>query len=192
MDAQGGLWLTHDLPEDFSGLVPLKEAFVLIRESGLAVNCDLKEYAAMLPVLKLAEQCGIGPERLIFSGSVDTVLLEENPDLSRRCRVFLNSEELVRDLLRSDPPDRIGQSAFLLANACLVSERIHALKAEALNAPYKYMPDELIARLRARKVALSLWTVNEETSLREFLRKDLLNITTLNPSAALGIRASMA
>ena len=39
----------------------------------------MKEYGALLPVLELAEEYCIGPERLIFSGSVDVALLEKEP-----------------------------------------------------------------------------------------------------------------
>ena len=60
--------------------------------------------------------------------------------------------------------------------------------AAALNAPYKYTPDELIAKMRARNVDLSLWTLNEEAALREFMQKDLLNITTRTVSLALAVR----
>ncbi len=191
MDAQGKLWLTHDLPALFSGLTPVEDAFALIQKSGISVNCDLKEYEALLPTLKLAEKYGIGPDRLIFSGSVDTALLEENPEIARRSQIFLNSEELVKDLSKKELPDRVGQTAFLLANASMAAERLHALGAAALNAPYKYTPDELIAKLRARNVALSLWTLNEEAALKEFMIKDLLNITTRCASMALAIRKAM-
>ncbi len=107
-DQDGKLWLTHDLAEDFSGLAALEDAFARIQKSGIAVNCDLKEYGALIPTLKLAEKYGIGPDRLIFSGSVDTALLDKEPEIARRCRVFLNSEELVRDLTKGDLPDRVG------------------------------------------------------------------------------------
>ena len=189
MDARGRLWLTHDLPEFFDDLTPLEEAFAMIRESGVSVNCDLKEYGALLPVLALADQFGIGPDRLIFSGSVDIILLEQRPDIARRSRIFLNSEELVRDLTKNDPADRDGQTAFLLRQTDAAAKRLRALGAEALNAPYKHMPDALIDSLRARGVLLSLWTVNDEDALREFMKKDLLNITTRNASAALRVRA---
>ena len=187
-DRNGRLWLTHDLPDDYSGLVPLEAAFDVIGKSGVAVNCDLKEYGALLPVLALAEEYGVGPERLIFSGSVDTALLERQPDIARRARIFLNSEELVRDLMKTDIPDRTGQSAFMLAHAESVADRLRALGAEALNVPYKYMPDELILALRERNVALSLWTLNSEAALREFMEKDLLSITTRCVSLALSVR----
>ena len=188
MDARGRLWLTHDLPEIFDDLTPLEAAFALIHESGLAVNCDLKEYGALLPTLTLAEKCGISKERLIFSGSVDTALLQEKPEIAGRARIFLNSEELVRDLSKTGPADRPGQTAFLLENVELAAHRLRALQVEALNAPYKYMPDELFDGLRARKVNLSLWTLNEEAALRRFMAKDLLNITTRSVSMAMAVR----
>ena len=192
MDARGRLWLTHDLTAFFDGLTPLEDAFSLIRDSGIAVNCDLKEYGALLPVLSLADEFGIGPEKLIFSGSVDTALLERQPEIARRSRVFLNSEELARDLLKADPPDRIGQTAFFLSHPETVASRLRALGAEALNAPYKHMPNALIAVLRANGVALSLWTLNNEAALREFMKKDLLNITTRCVSLALSVRDAQA
>ena len=188
LDAQGKLWLTHDLPALFSGFAPMEDAFALIRKKGIAVNCDLKEYGALIPTLELAEKYGIGADRLIFSGSVDTALLEKEPEITRRSKVFLNSEELVRDLTKGDLPDRVGQTAFLLANAALAAERLHALGAAALNAPFKFTPDELIAKMRARNVALSLWTLNEEAALREFMTKDLLNITTRTVFLVLAVR----
>ena len=94
----------------------------------------------------------------------------------------------MRDLTKGELPDRVGQTAFLLANAALAAERLHALSAAALNAPYKYTTDELIVKMRARNVALSLWTLNEEAALREFMTKDLLNITTRTVSLALAVR----
>ena len=191
-DGNGRLWLTHDLPEDYAGLVPLEEAFDVIGKSGIAVNCDLKEYGALLPVLSLADEFGIGPEKLIFSGSVDTALLERQPEIARRSRVFLNSEELARDLLKADPPDRIGQTAFFLSHPETVASRLRALGAEALNAPYKHMPNALIAVLRANGVALSLWTLNNEAALKEFMEKDLLSVTTRCVSLALSIRDARA
>lgn len=190
-DTQGKLWLTHDLPGDYAGLVSLRDAFALIHESGIAVNCDIKEYSALLPTLALAQKMGISREQLIFSGAVDTALLMKNPDIARQSRIFLNSEELVRDMMQGDPPDRVGQTMFLLMNSRQAAKRMRALGAEALNAPYLLVPEELMIVLRARGVALSLWTVNEEAALREYMGTDLLNITTRNASTALAVRAAL-
>ena len=40
-------------------------------------------------------------------------------------------------------------------------------------------------------MALSLWTVNEDDALREYMAKDLLNITTRRPAAALAVRGAL-
>ncbi len=191
MDAQGRLWLTHEVPESCSHLISLREAFELILTRGIAVNCDLKEYDALLPTLELAEKSGLPREKLFVSGSVDTALLEDHPEMVRRCRVFLNSEELVRDLSGKELPGRPDQTAYLLAHTDLAAKRFHALRAEALNAPYQYMPDKLITMLRARKVPLSLWTLDGEQMLREFMGKKLLNVTTRTVSAALAVRNTL-
>ncbi len=187
-DEKGKLWLIHDLPADFSGLVPLEEAFALIRESDVAVNCDLKEERAFLPAIALADQYGIGPEQLVFSGAVDIKALEAHPGLARRSRIFLNSEVLVKDLTKTGDMHGAEQTAYLLTHAREAAERLHALGAEALNASYRHMPDELIAKMRERDVLLSLWTLNDEDTLREFMAKDIFNITTRIPTVALRIR----
>ena len=187
-DASGTLRLSHDEIGDETGLVTLREAFALIRESGIKINCDLKEYGALPKVLALAEECGILRDQLIFSGCVDPKLLEAHPEAAARSLIFLNSEELVRDLTGNGDLRRRDQCAFLLAHTRLAAERFHRLGAEALNAPYGNMTDELIGALRAEGVPLSLWTLNDEAVLREFMIKDLLNITTRLPSAALRIR----
>ena len=190
-DAAGRLWLTHDLPEDFTGLVSLEEAFALIKESGIAVNCDLKAYSLLLPALALAEKSGIGREQLIFSGTVDTGLLEEDPGIARRCRIFLNSEELVKDLLQRDEPNRPAQTAFFLGHPDTAAARLQALGAEALNAPYKHMPPELLEAFAARGTELSLWTVDEPEAMRELMKKDVLNITTRRAAEAVRMREAL-
>ena len=122
-----------------------------------------------------------------FSGSVDTTLLEKYPEITLRSKIFLNSEELVKDLNKGELLDREGQTAFLLENTSLAAERLRSLGATALNAPYEYTSDELIKKMRARNVELSLWTINEEAPLREFMKKDLMNITTRNVYLAMKV-----
>ena len=186
----GSLRLSHDEIRDENGLTTLKEAFALIRESGIAVNCDLKEYGALLPVIDLAEECGLTREQLIFSGCVDPKFLASHPAAAARSRIFLNSEELVSDLAGNRDLRRAEQAAFLLAHARPAAERFRLTGAAALNAPYGIMTDDLIGALRAEGIPLSLWTLNDEDVLREYMKKDLLNITTRIPSAALRIRGA--
>lgn len=184
----GTLWLAHDLPADLSGLVPLKDAFQLIRAGGVAVNCDLKEEDALLPALRLAENRGLCPEKLIFTGSVAPKLLKERPDVVRRSRVFLNSEVLARYVCPGEKLDRAGQTAFFLNDPERTAKSLHALGVEAMNMPYQYAPPRLIAEMRSRGIALSLWTIDDEDALRALMGEGLTNITTRCVTKALKAR----
>ena len=186
-DSEGRLWLIHDRPESFAGLVSLEEAFAPIRESGIAVNCDLKEKGLLLPTIELADKMGIGADQLIFSGVVEPDLLEANPDIARRSRIFLNSEVLVADLTKTEDLSGEQQTEFLINHSHEAAERFHALGAEALNTYYNNMPDELIAKMREENVRLSLWTLNSEEVLMKFMAKDVYNFTTRIPVAAMRI-----
>lgn len=187
-DADGRLWLSHDMQETTDTLVSLESAFERIHTSGIAVNCDLKDREALLPALDLAAHYGIGPEQLIFSGSVDPGLLRQYPEIARRSRIFLNSEVLVRTLFPDAQADRVLQADLLLANASLAAGFLHELGAVAMNLPYPYMTPAFYAAFRALHVELSLWTLNEEDVLRRHLQLELLNITTRKPSLALALR----
>lgn len=190
-DNEGKLWLIHDRPDDFSGLVSLEEAFALIHESGIAVNCDLKEKGILLSTVALADQMGIGPDQLVFSGTVEPEILDAHPCIAKRSRIFLNSEVLVKDLTKTEGLDDLQQISFLLSHTQEAAARFHELGAEALNTYYKNMPDELIAKMRAGNVRLSLWTLNSEEVLREYMVKDVYNFTTRIPSVALKLRDAL-
>ena len=60
LGGDGVLWLTHDLPKPGAALVRLEQAFAALADSNAAINCDLKECAALYPVLSLAEARGMG------------------------------------------------------------------------------------------------------------------------------------
>ena len=91
-DSGGGLILTHNPPEAGKEYVSLERAFALVRDSGIAINCDLKEAGLEHDVLGLAEKMGIAQERVVFSGS-----LTNWRDSELSGRVWLNPEEVIRD-----------------------------------------------------------------------------------------------
>ena len=189
--SDGALVLSHDVSEDCAKLVTLEQAFEAVTGAPVGINCDLKEYAALEAVLALAEKCGIGREKLIFSGSVDVRKLLEDPSIVRRSRVFLNSEELCRYMMDGDPGSREAQAMFFMENMERIAAFMRELGVEALNAPYKYLTDESIAALRGLGVELSLWTVNDPHDMRRLLNRDILNITTRNVRAAVEARADV-
>ncbi len=191
MDATGKLWLSHDVPADYRGLVSLEEAFALVLEGNISVNCDLKAPENLLPALKAAERCGLAPDQLIFSGCVDPKLLESRPEIPGKCRIYLNSEVLAADLAGREIPTEEEQAEFLLKRADQALGRLHALSVRVLNAPYRHMPDELMAKLQQGGIRLSLWTVNREEDLRTFMGKAVYSITTRVPSLALRLREAL-
>lgn len=188
LDGEGKLWLIHDTPVTYEGLVSLDEALTPILESGIGVNCDLKHSEALYPTLALAEGRGLPRAQLFLSGSVPVQMLLDDPEIVRRARVLLNIECLLEYMM----PDfaRNWQSSFDFAAAHLdeLCALIKKLGVEAVNAPYKYFPAALREAMEAQGIAFSLWTINDESRLPEYLSKNLLNITTRIPSAALRLR----
>ena len=184
----GTLVLSHDMCEECANLVTLEQAFEAVAAAPVSINCDLKEYAALEAVLALAEKCGIGREKLIFSGSVDVRRLMEDPSVVRRSRVFLNSEELCRYMMDGNPGSREEQVEFFMENMAQIAAFMRRLGVEALNAPYWYLNDESIAALRGLGVELSLWTVNDPEDMRWLLKRDILNVTTRNVRVAAELR----
>ena len=188
MDEKCGMWLTHDVTADYENAVPLEKALRVIAQAGIAVNCDLKEYRTFLPVLEMAEACGIAKERLIFSGSVDIKALAEQPEIAARARIFLNSEEICRYMAEVYPETREGQTAYIMENLSEAAALMKKLGVEALNAPYKYLTDDEMARLRAADVQLSLWTVNDEADQAWLMKADLVNMTTRSVVSAMSLQ----
>ena len=201
----GTLVLSHDRQENY-GTFPytLEQVFSLFRETGLSFNCDLKEPAALYPVLALADRCGIGEGRLIFSGSVSCDLLAAEPAIARRARIYLNIEEILKHLVLADVPapaatfvqpwrDLTPRFPSLMdAHLEKVADLALSLGAAALNVPFAAMRPEWIAAFRSRGLPLSFWTVNREDDLLRLLAEHPANITTLRPRLAAQLREQLS
>ena len=188
MDERGGLWLTHDALENYSGVVPLGEALRVIAENGVAVNCDIKQEALLYPVLEAAEGAGIPRERLIFSGAVDVDLLRKDPSIVRRARIFLNLSQIYPHIPATPPKDHEEEAAYFDAHIDEIAALVRALGVECVNPTFRIMPHARIENARAHGIPLSLWTVNEEADQRALMTEDLVNMTTRNVSGALRAR----
>ena len=191
MDQHGRMWLTHDEPENFTALVPLETALRTIKESGIDVNCDLKEESLLYPVLEAAEAIGIPREKLVFSGSVNVGLLKKDPDIIKRARIFLNIEQIFPFLSDDMPQSKEEAALFFDAHIDEIAELVRELGVECINPSFRLMPHERIEACHSRGIGLSLWTVNEEADQDRLLREDLVNITTRNPGSAMRLRAEI-
>lgn len=97
----GILILSHDSVGQDTAFITLEEAFGIVRDSEMQINCDLKTYHLEEDVLKTAAAAGIAKERLIFTGSVTDCMhvmqsMRTGEELSG-VRIFINAEELIPD-----------------------------------------------------------------------------------------------
>lgn len=191
MDDQGGLWLTHNPLEDYSGVLSLEEALRVIAPEEIAVNFDLKTEKALYPVLEAAEAAGIARERRVFSGSVDVGILKKDPSVAERARIFLNLEQLYPHLDHAVPESRKDEEAYFDAHVEEIAAVLKELGAECINPTYKIMPTERIALANEHGIGLSLWTVDKAVKQAILLQEQLVNITTRNVSDALKTRRAL-
>ncbi len=199
-----GLALTHNATDDASGLVTLDEAFhVLAKHPSMGVNCDLKESGLAQDVMALASACGVAEGQLAFSGSLAPADLAADPSICSRARVYLNIEQVLCELFRTAAPDTVPLDAepWDVVESHMpvdlgvwldpIIETCLRLRVTALNLPLKPFIQPWLARLGAAGVRSSVWTVNDEKTMRELLSMQWLsNLTTRQVALAMSVRAS--
>jgi glycerophosphoryl diester phosphodiesterase len=206
-NSAGELVLSHDRDESgaYRGRVTLAEAFdLVIRDGGMGINCDVKERETIPAILDLAGRRGLGPGRLILTGSAAPSTLREAPETAKKAGVWLNIEEIAEDYYRSGAPalepyrgvigpgkqgheilEALPSPDFLLdpiVQDCL------SLGVRAVNMPYTEPLLPLIPRLKARGIQVSLWTLNEPEPLKQAFGLGVLNITTRDTRLAVELR----
>ena len=163
--AEGELVLSHDVPEDISACVTLRECFSLVApEENLHMNVDVKTEGLLEPVMALAKEFGL-VGRIIFTGACN-----EDRELAL---------SLGADMWRSMWP---GQE---------IADGIAANKKDGspfLNVAYCMITEENDKDLRENGFGYSAWTVDKEYFIRLFLKMGISNITTRNPVLAMKLR----
>ncbi|MDR3173666.1 MAG: glycerophosphodiester phosphodiesterase [Treponema sp.] len=209
-NSAGDLVLSHDRDESgtYRGRASLAEAFELvIREGRIGINCDVKERETIPAILDLAGRKGLGPDRLILTGSVSPAILKESPEIAKNAGVWLNIEEILEDYYRTgmvpEPyrgligPAQRGYEIlktlpfpdFLLdpiIKDCL------RLEVPAVNMPYADPLLPLIPSLKSRGIQVSLWTLNNRDALARAFDWGVLNVTTRDTPLALAVRECFA
>lgn len=207
MSAVGELRLCHDQPDDrFLSEKPfLRQAFELIADTGMGINCDIKEFRCIEPTLRLAEEYGLGPDSLFLTGSVSPNYLVTDPAVVERAGVFMNLEEILKLFCagsmveegRADRiPDMLDQAWAYLQKPELVDRyaddiivMLERLRVRGLNMPWELVTESFLGKLRARRIPLSLWTVRDESAADRVLAMDVFNMTTTMVSMAMERRA---
>lgn len=204
----GVLRISHDplSLEEYAEKPTLLEVFRRLAGTGLSLNCDVKEQAALYDTLKLAASMGFDRERLILSGCTSPEQLVRDPSLRERARIYVNIEELLKFLYLMEHPPAYGPDF-----AQLMAEPWHFLKKAALpdhwldeivrfaknvpvqgvNLPYRCLTDPFVQRLREAEVPFSVWTVNDPEVVAYCIRSGAENITTLEVRMALAQRQTL-
>ena len=150
----------------------------------------MKEYGLELPVLKLAEACGLPAGQILYSGSVRPVSADE-PCPWRKVEVYWNVEECIPGIyehaVSGDTPSAIPRKdAEQLAEACLKCG-IHTV-----NICEKFLGEEFLSVMEKNGIGISAWTVNEPERIRQLLDLGIRNLTTRNLKEALRLRRERA
>lgn len=175
---EGGLYISHDLS---SAVCPsLEDVFALARESGMGLNCDLKEPGLERRALDLARSYGLA-ERLRFSGEVSPEALA---DPAVRKRTLWNVENAVPSFWerwRAGIPFA-EEDVRQAARVC----REHGV--EVVNVHYGFCTPEYMAVFQELGIGVSAWTVDGEEDVRRLLSAGAYNITSRKPRMALALR----
>lgn len=190
----GTLVFTHDLPADLSfdsaktgdsgcsGLLPVSDVFLALKETAKRINCDLKEPNLEEDVAALAARCGVS-DRILFSGTVSAGRCRES-GLTGRVEILLNIEEYIPglyDRCREDAA-QIPMAAREICGIC----RHYGIGC--VNANYHLATDPFIDILMSEKIGLSVWTVNSPAEAAHFLGRGVYSLTTRNLKEILALR----
>lgn len=204
------LRISHDAldPEGYAQKPTLEEVFRRIKDTDMKINCDVKEEATLWDIFRLADQYGLGKDRLLLSGCTSPEQLARDPRICQRATVLLNIEELLKVFylaeglpgwdeefirLMASPwgiiraiPDPEG---YLHWHLDKIVEFLKLLKVAGLNLPYWCMTDRLAQACRENGIFFSVWTVNDPEKIANCIRLGAGNITTRAVRTALDTRA---
>lgn len=167
MGNDGELYLCHDVPEDVTACVKLREMFELVAPAeNLEMNLDVKTEGLIDPVMALAKEFDLW-KRITFTGACNDDRAKANSYGAEMWRsMWADREETVPEAL----------------------EIIKKDGSPYLNVHFSMITDEYDRDLRAAGKGFSAWTVDTEEGLRRFLEMGISNITTRKPVLALKLR----
>jgi hypothetical protein len=163
----------------------------------------------MSAILELAGSMGLGPERVILTGSTTPSMVEQNPGLAKKAVPWAGIEDTVMELYRAGdvcfkPYQDVINSAGGNPNRLLralephieafiepIIRRCLGLGIRVINVPHTEHIMAVIPLLKARGLNASVWTVNDGAALERLFRLGVLNVTTRNTPLAVESRARL-
>jgi glycerophosphoryl diester phosphodiesterase len=162
----GTLILSHDIPPKGKACATLREALALLKTvPDVKMNIDIKTPGLIADILALAREAGIS-DRLMMTGDVgpdDYPVIQAN-----EIPLWLNHYLL---------PMREWSSPV---------QGAEKLGFHFVNIDKRMLTDKMLLRQADR---FSVWTVNDEETLRRLLLAGVKNITTRKPLLALRLRS---
>ncbi|MDR0388794.1 MAG: glycerophosphodiester phosphodiesterase [Spirochaetaceae bacterium] len=173
------LILAHDIEERFETEAPplLADGLALLKNRGIAVNCDIKDPSMALETSALVKQFGM-EEAAFFTGEI-TPEFKKPTDY----KFFLNADNPCLDL-----PARVSLAeAKKLAAFFRKSKNSNFL---GYNFDYLALETEAMEFFLKENIPFILWTVDDETLIPAYIDKNIWGLTTNNARFALAYRNS--
>ncbi|MCJ8010250.1 glycerophosphodiester phosphodiesterase [Paenibacillus sp. KQZ6P-2] len=170
--------MTFEKIRELTSIVTLEDMLILVRESGVTANLDLKVDECIEPVADLVKKHGM-QEQVFLSGC----------GAQRALKVQLTHPEL-RKLLNAD------DELFLMKTYSeAVAQTCHdALAASCfgINIHYQLVRQELMDAAAVAGLPVYVWTVNEETEMKQCIDLGVASITARNVLALVNLKEGMA
>lgn len=204
----GVLRISHNplSEEEYKEKPELKTVFLRLLDTGLSLNCDIKEAPALYDALDMAASFGFDKERLILSGCTSPEQLARDPDLVRRARIYVNVEEALKFLyfrsrrtigpaefqqLMADPWQLLQNEPVPEAWLEDVVQFAKFFRLQGINLPFRLLTAAFVEKMQREKVPFSVWTVNDPEKIERCVRDGAENITTLAVGMALEERGRL-
>ena len=182
------LIITHD--ETDGEAVSLREVFDTVKKVPyIRINCDLKETGIEEEVFRLAEECALPAERILYSGSVSREDLEKGGRW-REVEVYWNVEECIPDVYEKGcgESDSHGGKGLSQKTADRLISDCGKYGITVININEKFLGSLFIKKMKENGIGISAWTANDPERIKQLLDCGMHNITTRNLAAALVLR----
>ena len=173
---KGEFILSHNPTQEDA--VKLTQAFFLISESTMYVNCDLKQEGIAAEVYQLALHAGIEPERIMFTGSIRP---KEVPSVPGSV-IFMNLDEAPFEGVSLKSP------ILNLKNVERAAELFRSSGSMGMNLNYFSATSEVRKICANHSLAITVWTPGLVCELKNSLGMKAYSITTRRPLRAIALR----
>lgn len=205
----GAIRISHNCcsQEEYVLKPRLEEVFDYIKDTSLALNCDLKESNVVYEVLQLAKSFAFDSERIIFSGCLSPEQLARDASLVQQAGMYLNIEEILKFMAVATLFEKHQENQFCnlmntpweFVRGCDLTEdlmesiivMLQTLKVRGLNMPYTLLGADFAEKLRKSNIPFSVWTVNTPDLMERAIQMGAANITTQNVKGAMSCRKKL-